>query len=255
MIFDALKRHPIPIQAHFDYSLVLTYSLPASILAPLLPPGLSLDSYEGQGFLAIAMVKTRELRPVGVPAFLGRDFFLSGYRIFARHQTAEGRNLRGLRILRSDTDSRLMEFAGNLLTHYNYKTCLVDEERTPGSLSLRITTPHGEADLDLQARLQSPPGQPPAGSPFPDLRIARQFAGPLPFTFDYERKSHSLVIIEGVRTNWDPRPVEVEVKKNTFLQHPPFSEAPARLANAFYIENIPYRWKRGVLEKLSGGIS
>jgi hypothetical protein len=255
LIFDALKRHPIPIQAHFDYSLVLTYALPASTLAPLLPPGLSLDTYEGLGFLAIAMVKTRKLRPAGTPAFLGRDFFLSGYRIFARHQTGEGKHLRGLRILRSDTDSRLMVTFGNVLTHYNYKKCTLKEERSPNVLSLQITTLQGEADLDLQARLQPPPARPPAGSPFPDFRTARQFAGPLPFTFDYERKSHSLVIIQGVRTNWDPRPVEVEIRKNTFLQHPPFNEAPACLANAFYIENIPYRWERGVLEKLPGGAS
>lgn len=252
MIFDALRRHPIPIQAHFEYSLVLTYALPAGILAPLLPPGLTVDTYEDLGFLAIAMVRTRNLRIVGFPSFLGRDFFLSGYRIFARHETAQGRKLRGLRILRSDTDSRFMATFGNLLTHYNYKKCTVREERTPDLLSLRITTAQGEADLELQARLQPPPARPPTGSPFPDFRVARQYAGPLPFTFDYERTSHSLVIIEGVRANWEPRPVEVEVGRNTFLEHAPFRDAPACLANAFYIENIPYRWRRGILEKLLG---
>jgi hypothetical protein len=33
----SLKRHPIPVQAWFDFSLVLTYALPAEILAPHLP--------------------------------------------------------------------------------------------------------------------------------------------------------------------------------------------------------------------------
>ena len=36
--------------------------------------------HEGHGFLAIARVQTERLRPTGWPAFLGRDFFLSGYR-------------------------------------------------------------------------------------------------------------------------------------------------------------------------------
>jgi hypothetical protein len=249
-MLEFLRRHPIPVTAHFDYSLVLTYALSADLLAPLLPPGLELDTFEGSGFLAIAMVRTRALRPAGIPAFMGRDFFLSGYRIFARHRTADGKIMRGLRILRSDTDSSWMTTFGNLLTHYHYRKCTVAEQRSPATLSLSIRTAHAEADLELDANLEHPPDQPPAGSPFPDLKTARHFAGPLPFTFDYEAATHSLVIIQGVRSHWEPRPVEVAVKRNTFLQAMPFSQGSPRLANAFFIENIPYRWQRGVLEKL-----
>src|SRR5438552_4181764 len=83
-------------------------------LARRLPPGLQLDTWQGRGFVAIALVQTRGLRPVGLPARLGQDFFLSGYRIFARFTPASGRQrtLRGLRILRSDTDRRLMVLFG-----------------------------------------------------------------------------------------------------------------------------------------------
>ncbi|MEO6323362.1 MAG: DUF2071 domain-containing protein, partial [Thermoanaerobaculia bacterium] len=230
----------------------LTYAYPAELLTPLLPPGLTLDTYEGLGFLAIAMVQTRALRPAGLPRFLGRNFFLSGYRIFARHQNAQGKQMRGLRILRSDTDSRWMAAFGNLLTHYNYRHCGLTETRGANTLSLSIETKGAEADLALHARLDPSPTEPPHGSPFPDLAAARKFAGPLPFTFDYEHGSHSLVIIQGVRTHWTPRPVEVEVTRNTFLSAPPFDRAPVRLANAFYLEDVPYRWEPGVLSKLPG---
>ena len=46
------------------------------------------------GFLAIAMVQTEALRPAFLPACFGRDFFLIGYRIFARYRTRAGRTLR-----------------------------------------------------------------------------------------------------------------------------------------------------------------
>lgn len=107
-----LKRHPLPIQAFFRHSLVLTYAFPREILEPLLPPGLRLDTYKDFGFLAMALVQTEDLRPVFAPRVLGRNFFLSGYRIFSRFTTSNNRNLRGLRILRSDTDSALMARAG-----------------------------------------------------------------------------------------------------------------------------------------------
>jgi Uncharacterized conserved protein (COG2071) len=89
-----LKRHPLAIQAYFEWVLVLTYALPESALRPRLTPGLALDTFQGCGFLAIALVQTRALRPAGLPAALGQDFFLSGYRIFTRLAVG-GRSLRG----------------------------------------------------------------------------------------------------------------------------------------------------------------
>jgi hypothetical protein len=246
-----LRRHPIPIQAFFRHSLVLTYAYPEEVLQPLLPPGLTLDSYEGCGFLAIALVQTEGLRPVGWPAALGRDFFLSGYRVFSRFRRQDGTVLRGLRILRSDADSALMVWGGNLLTHYGYRKCAVESRRTSARLEIRITTPGSEADLSVVAFLDGAATAPPAGSPFPDLKVARRFAGPLPFTFDYEPESGQMVIIEGVRQNWDPTPVRVEAPLCAFLERPPFDKSPPRLANAFFIENVPYRWERGVVAALS----
>jgi hypothetical protein len=244
-----LQRHPLPVQAFFRHCLVLTYAFPERVLAPLLPPGLALDGYHGWGFLAIAMVQTEGLRPVGVPAALGQDFFLTGYRIFARFRTAAGRTLRGLRILRSDADRELMVHAGNLLTHYHYVKCEARVREEDGKLEVRIVT-GGEADLHVLADLAGKPAPLPAGSPFPTLREARKFAGPLPFTFDYEPETHSIVRIRGVRRRWDPEPVAVEVRECTFLEHEPFARERPVLANAFHLQDVPYRWERGVVEPL-----
>jgi hypothetical protein len=82
------------------------------------------------------------------------------------------------------------------------------------------------------------------------LKIARHYAGPLPFTFDYEPESCQMVIVEGIRQNWTPKPVRVEVDRCSYLEQPPFNSVPMRLANAFFIENIPYRWQRGVVDRL-----
>jgi hypothetical protein len=246
-----LKRHPISVTAFFRHSLVLTYALPRQSLEPLLPPGLVLDTHNGFGFVAIAMVQAESLRPAFCPKCLGQDFFLSGYRIFARYRTSAGRTLRGLRILRSDTNRRLMVFFGNRLTHYNYRLAAIDFRDEAGRLEIRIRTPDTEADLHVVADLTSPPPTPPAGSPFRDWHEARLFAGPLPFTFDYEPHTRSIVMIEGVRQNWKPTPVRVEVLENTFFQSGPFNGTTPILANAFHVTNIPYRWKRGVVEELN----
>lgn len=249
-ILRKLKRHPLPVVAYFRQSLVLTYALPQQILTPLLPPGLLLDTFGDFGFVAIALVQTDNLRAAFLPKIFGQNFFLSGYRIFSRFHTSSGRTLRGLRILRSDTDRRSMVWSGNALTHYGYRLAKVALTTRDHSLEIEIETPQHEADLHVIANLSDEAASLPAGSPFADWHQARLFAGPLPFTFDYEADTHAIVMIEGVRTNWHPRPVKVEVRRVTFFDSPIFAAARPILASAFYLENIPYRWKRGVVEKL-----
>jgi len=245
-----LKRHALPIRAHFRASLVLAYAVPAPVLGPLLPAGLTLDTYADVGSLAIAFVETRNLRPAFLPAAFGMNFFLSGYRIFTRYRTSAGRTLRGLRILRSDTNRRSMQVFGNLLTHYHYERSQICVQSTDRKYEVQVTTPNGGADLHVEADLSAQSVALPAGSPFADLSEARKFAGPLPFTFDYEHQTRSIIRVEGVRRQWNPRPVPVIVHQNTFLEREPFRGAGAVLANAFYLEDVPYAWRPGIRERL-----
>jgi hypothetical protein len=239
-----LKRHPLPVTAFFRHSLVLTYAFPPEILQPLLPNGLVLDTFRGHAFLAIALVETRQLRPSFLPAILGGDFFLSGYRIFTRLAGA-AHSKRGLRILRSDADHPWMVRAGNLLTHYNYRLCQTNLEERGAQIHWTVRTPNAEADLDVTAQLDAQPAPLPDGSPFRTLAEARRFAGPLPYTFDYEEATNSIIGIYALRQSWNPEPVAVDVRRNTFLDHEPFRSAPPILANAFHVHDVPYQWQRG----------
>jgi hypothetical protein len=239
-----LKRHPIPISAFFRHSLVITYAFPREILETLVPEGLVLDTCRGHAFLAIALVQTEHLRPSFLPAALGRAFFLSGYRIFTR-LAGGALSRRGLRILRSDTDHPWMVRAGNWLTHYNYRLCHVDLREREDELHWTIQTPGSEADLEVTAHLPGKPAPLPEGSPFATLAEARRFAGPLPYTFDYEKATNSIIAIRALREKWNPEPVAVEVRRNTFLEREPFRRARPILANAFHVRDVPYQWQRG----------
>ncbi len=239
-----LKRHPVPISAYFSHSLVLTYAFQPEILEPLLAPGLVLDTFRGYGFLAVALVQTQQLRPSFLPARLGRNFFLSGYRIFSR-LGGGAQSRRGLRILRSDTDQAWMVRAGNLLTHYNYHLCEAALEEREHHIHWTIRTPRSEADLDVRMQWAGGAATIPAGSPFESMREARRFAGPLPYTFDYEEATGSIIAIRAVRERWNPEPAAVEVGSATFFHREPFCRAKPILANAFYVHDVPYRWQRG----------
>lgn len=240
-----LKRHPFAVEAYFDFTLALTFAVPAHRLEPLLYPGLEPDTYEGDtGFLAIALVQTRGLRPAFLPAALGMDFFLVGYRAFVRYRTPEGRNLRGLQVLRSDTDKRFLVTLGNWMTHYRYHRARVDFSRTPQELDVAVLPDDGKANLRIRADLET--ARLPEGSVFPDAKIARRFAGPMPFTFSHEPETGSILRIEGVRSNWVPKLVDAQVEEAGFLAHLGLEDE-ARLAAAFTVEEIPYRWEKAIV--------
>lgn len=238
-----LKNHPFAVEAYFNSSLVLTFAVPKEQLQHLIPECLQLDTFDDKwAFVAVAMVQTKDLRPKGFPKFMGNDFFLIGYRVFVRYTNNAGKRLRGLYILKSETDKKKMEFMGNLFTHYNYTTTDIRqfEQKDTKEISsvnskFKIILDKTEEDISL-----------PEHSPFADWKEARRFAGPLPFTFTYNKETKEVLIIEGVRHNWTPNPVKVIDYNFDFLSSLKL-EKPV-LANAFIIKNIPYYWKKGKKE-------
>lgn len=246
---SALKRHPFPVVAWFDRVVALSFAFPEDTLRPLVPVGLELDGYEGFGFVTVAMVWARKLRPAGFPEFAGQDFFLAGYRIFTRlHDAATGRRLRGLTILRSDTDKRRMVWLGNLMTGYRYRHVFLKIGESGASTTLVTSLADGTPTLEVV--FDARPGETslPPGSPFPDWRTARRFAGPMPFTFSPGRDGN-FVVIEGSRESWTPQPVSVGRWDVGLFREAPLNEATPVLANAFMVENIAYRWSKGRIVK------
>lgn len=238
-----LKNHPFAVEAFFDNSLVLTFAVPKEEIEAMIPECLSLDTYNNKwAFIAVAMVQTKDLRPKGFPKLFGNDFFLIGFRIFVRYTNTKGKRLRGLYIIKSETNKKKMELMGNLFTHYNYTTTDIKKEQNSNSLKISsrksnftININHTRSDVEL-----------PNDSPFNNWKEARRFAGPLPFTFTYNEETKEVLIIEGVRTNWKPQPVEIDKYHIEYLKSLRLNNLV--LANAFIIRNIPYYWKKGKKE-------
>lgn len=244
-MLSSLRNHPFAVEAFFESSLVLTFVAPKERLQHLIPECLELDTFNDRwAFIAAAMVQTKGLRPKGFPKFFGSDFFLIGYRVFVRYTNAAGKRLRGLYILKSETDKRKMEFFGNIFTHYNYTTTDIHQIRKNGTVE--ISSKKSNFKLVIEAS-DSENISLPTESPFADWKEARRFAGPLPFTFTYKAHKKEVLIIEGVRENWKPMPIKVSEFSFAFIDSLKFPDV--KLANAFVIRNIPYYWKKGKSER------
>lgn len=239
-----LKNHPFAVEAYFDSSIVLTFAVPKEQVEGLIPECLELDTFQDKwAFIAVALVQTRNLRPKGFPKFMGNDFFLIGYRIFVRYTNTAGKRLRGLYILKSETDKKKMEFLGNVFTHYNYTTTDISEKISDRLKTIRSRNSNFEIIIEQSEDEVNIPD----GSPFTDWKDARKFAGPLPHTFTFNKENGTVLIIEGVRQNWKPEPIKIKSYSIDYINSLKLKNVV--LANAFEITNIPYYWKKGKIEK------
>ncbi len=240
-----LKDHPFAVEAFFESSLVLTFAVPEEQLEGLIPECLQIDIFQDKwAFIAVAMVQTLGLRPKGFPKVFGNDFFLIGYRIFVRYTNNEGKRLRGLYIIKSETDQKKMEFFGNIFTHYNYTTTDIKTTLTETETAIQSN----RSGFKLVVEMEAEQVDLPQHSPFTEWKEARRFAGPLPFTFTYNSNTKRILIIEGVRQNWKPKPVKVIDYHFSFLES--MNLEGIVLANAFIINDIPYFWKKGKTERV-----
>jgi hypothetical protein len=239
-----MSPNPFAVEAWFDFSCALTFAVPVDDVRRRLPPWLEPDVFAGRwGFFVVAAVQVRRLRPAALPQFLGQDFILVGYRFFVSYRSRDGRTLRGLMVVRSETDSRRMAVLGNWFTRYRY----VRSDLRAATTGSRLEVGAPDTGFNVRVEMGSEAGASiPAGSPFATWQEARRFCGPMPFTFSWDEGKRSVAIVEGVRSNWQPQPVRVEHWRIPYLDSLGFSEV--RLANAFAVRDVPYRWERARLE-------
>ena len=131
---------------------------------------------------------------------------------------------------------------GNVFTHYNYTT--TDVHQAEDAKGKEISSEKSKFKININK--QGEEVSLPHSSPFSNWKEARRFAGPLPFTFTYNEQTKEVLIIEGVRRNWKPKPVDITNYDFDFINSMNFKNHV--LANAFVVENIPYSWKKGTIE-------
>lgn len=88
-----------------------------------------------------------------------------------------------------------MELLGNIFTHYNYTTTDIKIVNQSGTMEVRSL----QSDLLISVNENRGEVSLPFNSPFANWNEARRFAGPLPYTFDFNEITRKVLIIQGVR--------------------------------------------------------
>lgn len=239
-----MRPLPFGIKTWFEYFIVLIYSVDKEKAEAMLPYPLVHEEHNGKALMAAAFVKSKNFRPFFLPAFAGTSFNLVGYRHMAAYTKADGKTIRGLKIIQSGTNKKWMQRGGNELTQYKFRYNPIVIENTNGDITIK-----GDG-VNILAR-EAPPEQEiplPENSIFENWKYARKYGGPLLYTFEVEPENKSVIITEGSRNHWQPRPVHVLQADVDFFKNSPYAEMNPELSAAYLVKDIPYSWKKAVTD-------
>jgi uncharacterized protein len=116
-----MRRERPLLTARWTELLVLNFRVPRELLAPLVPPGIEPDLYDGQAYLSIVGFRFHGTRLFGLPIPGHTRFVEINLRYYVR-RFADGRLRRGVVFVKEIAPRRAIGLTANWLYNENYIT-------------------------------------------------------------------------------------------------------------------------------------
>jgi hypothetical protein len=133
-----------------DRRILVNYRVDPAVLAPHVPSPFRLKTVNGHAIAGICLIRLRELRPLGLPAWLGVGSENAAHRI-AVEWDADGRTHSGVYVPRRDTSSRLNTLAGGRLFEGYQHHARFDVAETATHLEVAVESDDGVTRLAVGA--------------------------------------------------------------------------------------------------------
>lgn len=221
----------ITMKGRLDRCWLFTFRSPEAEARAFVPSPLALVTREGQAFWNVVVCRVEAMRPRGLPGFLGMGYWHVAYRLHVRHREEEG-----LTFVRSDCDSGLMAWMGNLMTDFRFHSGAVEVQEDRDWLRIGIDVPGAGAEATLRrgtARL-------PKHSLFGSLGEASAFLKYKPRGFSVGKDGQVRVVrIVRDESAWRARPVEIVSQEWAF-----FKGMRVTPEICTEVDPIAYQWNR-----------
>lgn len=233
-----MLKNALPMQSFIRLCWLATHRIPEADAWALLPPELAPVTHGGFAFLNTVVARMEAMRPQGLPAFLGLDYWHVGYRLYAKATTTDG-DREGLYFLRSDCDRRILALAGNILSDFRFHTARIEVAGATSETSIRVETGGARVELNLSGETETGLS---VGSPFETRAEAEAFLKYKPCGLATAARGRvNAIPIRRDETAWQARPVQVLRQHWEFLDQ--FPNAQPELV--FEVAPIEYHFGRG----------
>ncbi|HEU5395538.1 MAG TPA: DUF2071 domain-containing protein [Verrucomicrobiae bacterium] len=223
-----------------DRRILLNYRVSPERARWLLPSRFRPVRVDGWAIAGICLIRLKQLRPRGLPAFCGLASENAALRVAVEWDEREGVR-QGVFILRRETSSRVEAVLGGRIFPGIHQRAGFRIEETEDRFGLSLRSGDGLADLEVLAR-RTPTS--PRGSVFQSLTEASHF---------FERGSTGYSPVPGGKDweglnlkteRWEVEPLEVKLLKSSFFDDADrFPSGTIQFDCALLMRQINHEWQ------------
>ena len=126
------------LQADWRDLFMLSFRAKPELLAPYLPVGTELDTYEGSPLLSVVAFRFQKLKVLGIPIPFCQNFSQINLRFYVYRKTPEGR-VPGVVFIKELCPLALVSMSAKLLYRENYHTTQTSFQNHSGQMRYRWT--------------------------------------------------------------------------------------------------------------------
>lgn len=235
-----------------DRRILVNYRVDPAVLAPHVPSPFRLKTVNGHAIAGICLIRLRELRPLGLPAWLGVRSENAAHRI-AVEWDADGRTRSGVYVPRRDTSSRLNTLAGGRLFEGYQHHARFTVAETATHLEVAVESDDGVTRLaviaDVAFDASTDANALPTGSTFASLAEASAFFEKGAVGYSDTPAPGRYQGLELCCRGWRVEPLTVQsVRSSFFDDRARFPAGSVAFDCALLMRGIAHEWRgRGVV--------
>lgn len=228
------------IEGLIDRRILVNYHVDPAVLAPLLPAPFRPKLVDGWGMVGICLIRLKQVRPAGWPAWLGIESENAAHRTAVEWDDA-GQVREGVYVRRRDTSSRLNAWAGGRLFPGQQYHARFEVRESQDRFDVALTSDDGATSLAVRGHVAD---RLPATSVFGSLAAASAFfqAGSLGYS-----ATSSPSRFQGMELscrNWHVDPLAVdEVQSSLFDDKTLFPSGSIEFDCALLMRGIAHQWQ------------
>jgi len=220
---------------------LVNYRCDPSALAALLPPPFRPKLVSGFGVAGICLIRLHDIRPRGLPAFVGISSENAAHRIAVEWTDAAGTVREGVYIPRRDSSSLLNHLAGGRVFPGVHHRATFDVAETDTTVRVDLRSNDGDTAVHVDGEVAA---DLPSGSIFPSVEAASEFFRGGSVGFSPAAGDGSAVDGMELRTKqWHVTPLAVREVRSSFFDDPArFPAGTAVFDNALLMRDVEHEW-------------
>lgn len=221
--------------------ILVNYRVAPVLVEAMLPRPFRPKLQEGFAIAGICLIRLEQVRPVGVPAFLGVNSENAAHRVAVVWEDEKGGQREGVYISRRDTNSRLNQLAGGRIFPGEHHAAVFNVKDNGNRIDFEMVSKDNEASVQIRGRTGEKLNP---GSIFKEVGAASDFFEPGSLGYSATQKGDRL---EGLRLKtltWKIEPLDVEYLSSSFFDDEKrFARGAAAFDCALLMRNIEHEWQ------------